>query len=247
LIRLRHESSLLEGADRPLLAYPPSLSSRAKQSLERLGVEVKLNSVVRDVQSNHIVVKGHEGEELIPAKTVLWAAGVKASYLGKFLASDDEKILDRSGRVLVEPDMSLPGHPEVFVIGDLANYPHQTGQPLPGLAPVAMQQGKYVARLIRARLKVRSLCPFHYRDKGNLATIGRAAAVGFFGKLKFSGFLAWLIWLFVHLMYLAEFDNRLLVLIQWAWNYFTWNRGARLITGQAPLPSQETPEADQNP
>jgi NADH dehydrogenase len=177
--------------------------------------------------------------EQIQAQTILWAAGVKASFLGQVLAERTGTQLDRVGRVIVEPDLTLPGYPNIFVIGDLANFSHQDGKSLPGIAPVAMQQGKYVADLIKARLKDKNLLPFRYRDKGSLAVIGRNAAVANFGLLRFSGFPAWLIWIFVHIGYLIEFDNKLLVLIQWAWNYFTRKRGARLITGEDLLPLVE--------
>ncbi|MGH7129819.1 MAG: NAD(P)/FAD-dependent oxidoreductase, partial [Planctomycetaceae bacterium] len=140
--------------------------------------------------------------------------------------------VDRAGRVIVEPDLSLPGHPHLFVIGDLANYSHQDARPLPGVAPVAIQQGRYVARLIAARLRGETLEPFRYKDRGNLAVIGRRRAVAQLGRWKFGGFVAWLIWLLVHLMLLVQYQNRLLVLTQWAWNYVTFNRAARLITGK---------------
>jgi NADH dehydrogenase len=185
---------------------------------------VTLNLPSRDRQ-------GAVVNERIPAKTVLWAAGVQASKLGKVLAERAAAPLDRSGRLIVEPDLTLPGHPEIFVIGDLANFSHQTGQPLPGVAPVAMSQGRYVARAIQARLRRRTLPPFHYFDKGSLATIGRNKAVAQFGRLHISGFVAWFVWLFVHLMYVVEFGNRLLVLLKWVYSYITHNRGARLITG----------------
>jgi NADH dehydrogenase len=152
--------------------------------------------------------------------------------LGQTLANATGAQLDRSGRVLVQPDLSLPGRPEVYVIGDLANYPHQTGKPLPGVAQVAMQQGKYVADLIQRRVLNKSLPPFHYKDYGNMAEIGRAAAVAELGGLHLSGFVAWLAWLLVHLINLIQFNNRVLVLMQWAYSYFTLNRSARLITGE---------------
>ena len=165
----------------------------------------------------------------------LWAAGVRASRLGKVLAERTGAQLDPAGRVIVEPDLSLPGHPEIFVIGDLSSFTHQGAKPLPGVAPVAMQQGSYVARLIRSRVAGRAKpAPFHYFNKGNLATIGRNRAVAEFGKLHISGFPAWFTWVFVHLMYLVEFENRLLVFIEWVYNYLTRNRGARLITGGKP-------------
>jgi len=176
------------------------------------------------------VRRGTESEH-IAARTVLWAAGVEASPLGHILAERAGAALDRAGRVMVEPDLTIAGHPEIMVIGDLANFSHQTGKPLPGVAPVAMQQGRYAARLVIARLAGDAVQPFHYFDKGSLATIGRAAAVADFGRIHIAGYLAWLAWLFIHLMYLAGFDNRLLVFIKWAYSYFTHNRGARLITG----------------
>jgi NADH dehydrogenase len=161
---------------------------------------------------------------------------VQASPLGKVLGQATGAAIDRAGRVAVQPDLTLPGHPEIFVIGDLAVFTHQTGKPLPGVAPVAMQQGRYVADLIERRLRGQSLPPFRYKDRGNMATIGRAAAVADLGWVRFGGFFAWLLWLFIHLMNLVQFDNRLLVFMQWAWSYVTRNRSARLITGEHPLP-----------
>jgi NADH dehydrogenase len=161
---------------------------------------------------------------------VLWAAGVRASPLGAVLAKRSGAGLDRSGRVLVEPDLSLPKHPEIFVIGDVAHFSHQTGQPLPGVAPVAMQQGRYVAKLLLNKLAGKSTVPFRYNDRGNMAIIGRGRAVVDLGRLHLAGFWAWLVWRFIHLLYLVEFENRVLVLIQWGWNYLRRNRAARLIT-----------------
>jgi NADH dehydrogenase len=179
---------------------------------------------------------------VIPTHTILWGAGVQASPLAKALAEASGAGLDRAGRVIVQPDLSLPGRPEVFVVGDMANYSHQTGRPLPGVAQVAMQQGRFAANLIQRRLQGKPLEPFRYKDLGSMATIGRSQAVADLGWLKFSGFPAWLAWLFIHLIYLIEFDNRLLVLFQWAWNYFTLNRSARLITGN---PDQEIDDGGQ--
>jgi NADH:ubiquinone reductase (H+-translocating) len=165
---------------------------------------------------------------------VLWGAGVQASPLGAQLAKATGAELDKGGRVRVRPDLSLPGRPEVFVIGDLAEYPYQTGKPLPGLAPVAMQQGRYAATVISRRVRNDPPPPpFHYRDRGTMATIGRSAAVADLGRVRFNGWLAWAAWLFIHILYLIAFENRVLVLWQWAWNYFTRNRSARLITGDA--------------
>lgn len=225
---------LLEGTDRVLPPYVPKLSAKAATALERLGVTVRTRVIVKDVQPDGVRVQTGDQQEFIPTATVLWAAGVKASPLGQKLADATGTHLDRAGRVTVEPDMSLQGHPEIFVIGDLANYTHQDGKPLPGIAPVAIQQGKYVAGLIRARLRgtENKLKPFRYRDWGMMATIGRGSAVADLRGVRFSGLLAWLAWLFIHLMYIVEFQNRLLILMQWGWNYFTRNRAARLITGE---------------
>ena len=166
---------------------------------------------------------------------MLWGAGVEASPLAKALAQGSGAELDRAGRVVVLPNLTLPGHPEVFVIGDMANYSHQTGKPLPGVAQVAMQQGRYAAESIAGRLGGRPPAPFRYWDKGMMATVGRASAVADLGWLRLSGLLAWLAWLFIHILYLIEFENRVLVLVQWASNYFTRNRSARLITGADPM------------
>ncbi len=174
-----------------------------------------------------------DGHVRLDGRTVLWAAGVRAEKLGGTLAETTSCQLDKQGRVMVEPDLSVPGCPAVFVVGDLVHFV-QDGSPLPGIAPVAMQQGRYVAKRIHDRLRGRTTPPFRYKNKGQLATIGRAAAVADLSpRLQFSGYPAWLLWLFVHLIYLVEFHNRVFVLIQWAWHYVTWNRGARLI-GQPP-------------
>jgi len=224
---------LLEGLDRILTNYPPKLSAKAAASLARLGVTVRTGAAVTDIQDDRVTFRCGNETEVVRTHTVLWGAGVQASPLGKALAEATGAELDRAGRVVVQPDLSLPGRPEVFVIGDLANFPHQTGKPLPGVAPVAMQQGRYVADLIVRRLRGEAVPgPFRYKDRGNMATIGRAAAVADLGWLKLSGFLAWMTWLFIHILFLIEFENRLLVLTQWAWNYFTRNRSARLITGE---------------
>lgn len=221
---------LVEAGDRVLAVYPPDLSAKAQQSLERLGVIVRTKTMVTDVAADHVMVKFGGTEERLATNTVVWAAGVAASPLAKALAEATGATLDRAGRISVAADLSLPGHPEIFVLGDMANYTHQDGKTLPGVAPVAIQQGRFVAKLIAARLRGRPLPVFRYRDHGNMATIGRSAAVADFGKLHFSGFLAWMMWLVVHLMNLVGFRNRLLVLVQWAWNYFTFDRSARLIT-----------------
>jgi NADH dehydrogenase len=227
---------LLEGTDRVLPPYPAKLSAKAAAQLARLGVTVRTDAVVTDVRPGAVTVRCSGLTQEIPTRTVLWAAGVRASPLGRVLAMATGAEVDRAGRVRVGPDLSLPGHPELLVIGDLALCPGPDGKPLPGVAPVAIQQGAYVARLIRSRLEGRAQGPFRYRDRGTLATIGRSAAVADFHWIWLSGFLAWLAWLFIHLLFLVEFENRVLVLLQWGWNYFTRNRSARLITGASPFP-----------
>jgi NADH dehydrogenase len=233
---------LLEGTDRVLPPYVPKLSAKAAEALARLGVTVRTGAVVTDVRADSVTITCRGQTERIDTHTILWAAGVSASPLGRIAAKTGAE-LDRAGRVVVQPDLTVPGHSEIFVIGDLANCPDRNGKPLPGVAPVAMQQGRYVARVIAARLEGGSVSPFEYKDRGSMATIGRAAAVVDLGWLRFSGFFAWLTWLFVHLMYMVEFGNRVLVLMQWAWNYFTRNRSARLITGASPFPLTSSPLA----
>lgn len=219
---------LLEGGPRVLPAYPEDLSRSAEEQLRKLGVEVHTSTLVTNVTPGAV----HMGDTQLPAAVALWAAGVAASPLGKKLGAP----VDRAGRVLVNPDLSLPGHPEVFVIGDLAALKDKNGKWLPGVAPVAIQEGKATAQNIAAELEGEPRKNFHYFNKGNLATIGRAAAVAEFGKIHISGFLAWLAWLFVHIFFLIGFRNRIIVLVQWAWSYFTYERGARLITGDTHLP-----------
>jgi NADH:ubiquinone reductase (H+-translocating) len=222
---------LIEAGERILPTYPPELSHQAEIALQKLGVTVQTHTSVTEIQPTNVTVKRGGTVETIPSRTVVWAAGVQASSLGKAVAEATGAKLDRTGRIVVESDLSVPGYPEIFIIGDLANYSHQTGSPLPGVAPVAIQQGRYVAGLIRDRLAGKPWPPFRYRDRGNMAIVGRASAVADLGKLKFSGYLAWLAWLFVHLMNLVEFENKILVLVQWGWYYFSRNRAARLITG----------------
>jgi NADH dehydrogenase len=228
---------LVEAASRVLPSYPSDLSERAAAALRRLRVTLRTGATVTDVREDAVTLTTSGGSsECIATRTVLWAAGVQASRLGQALAKAVGAQLDRCGRPLVAPDLSVPGHPEILVIGDLANFSHQTGKPLPGVAQVALQQGRYAARLIEGRLRGTVLPPFHYHDKGNMATIGRAAAVVELPWLHFSGYPAWLAWLFVHLLYIVEFQNRLLVMVQWAWNYLSFSRSARLITGESPFP-----------
>jgi len=225
--------TLVEGEPRVLSGFPPDLSAKAEQQLIALGVRTRTNSRVVEIDHEGVTVETPHGRERIDTRTVLWAAGVRANKLGRVLGERTGAPLDKAGRVLVEPDLSVPGYPEIFVIGDLASYNHQNGKPLPGVAPVAMQEGRYVARLIRGRLEGRPPGPrFHYLNKGNLATIGRNKAVADFSVIHISGFFAWLTWVFVHLMYLVEFENRMLVFVEWVYNYITRNRGARLITGK---------------
>ncbi|HEV2689161.1 MAG TPA: NAD(P)/FAD-dependent oxidoreductase [Bryobacteraceae bacterium] len=228
------EILLIEGTDRLLPTFPPDLSAKAASQVARLGVTVRTGVLVTDIDQNGVTVKTRAGAERINARTVIWSAGVQASPFGEILARRAGAQLDRGGRVMVNPDLTVPGHPEIFVIGDLAHF-EQDGKLLPGVAQVAMQGGGYAARLIRKRLRGESLKPFRYFDKGSLAVIGRAAAVAQIGPIHISGLIAWLAWLFIHLMYLVEFSNRVLVFIQWGFLYLTYNRGARLITGSEAL------------
>lgn len=228
------EILLVEGQERLLPNYPAGLSLYTERKLADLGVNVRKNTRVIDIQPGSIQMQNGDQIEEYACRTVLWAAGIQASGMGAILADHTGCELDQFGRIYVEPDLSLPGHPDIFIIGDLAHFPHQTGEPLPGIAPVAMQQGRYVARLIQKHLHSETAKPFRYRSKGNLAVIGRNSAVADFNYLRFSGFLAWILWVFVHIAYLIGFDNKLLVLFKWAWNYSTRNRGARLIIEHHP-------------
>ncbi len=217
---------LVEAGPSVLSTFPPDLQQSALRQLHKLGVEVRLNSMVTEVREGEI----HIGNQVVPAAVILWAAGVSASPLGKALGAPT----DRAGRVLVEPDLSIQGHPEVFVVGDLASITYGEGKPVPGLAPAAMQEGKWVGRQIKADLQGKPRQPFHYLDKGTLATIGRAAAVADLpGRIHISGFFAWLAWLFIHVFFLIGFRNRIAVMFEWAWSYFTYTRSARLITGES--------------
>jgi NADH dehydrogenase len=227
---------LIETADRLLTSFPPSLSAKAARSLERRGVTPLLGHTVVDITETSVSYDSGNGDvERVGTHTVIWAAGVKASRLAKQLGDATGAELDRAGRVAVEPDLTLPGHPEVFAIGDMVNVRQQDGSAvtLPGVAPVAMQQGRYAAKVIRARLRDRGVKPFHYRDKGNLATIGRASAVADIKGIHLSGLIAWLTWLVVHLWYLVGFQNRVIVFVNWGISFFTRGRGARLITAGA--------------
>jgi NADH:ubiquinone reductase (H+-translocating) len=226
---------LVEGMDRVLPPYSPDLSAKAEESLVNLGVEVRTKALVTNIADNSVTIRQGEDTEIVAARTVLWAAGVKASAMGGILAEHTGAELDRVGRVMVEQDLSIKGYPQIFVLGDLANFTKPDGKPLAGVAPVATQEGKYVADLIVKRLEGKTSPAFEYNDAGSLSVIGRHSAVADFGKIKMSGFFAWLIWVFVHIYYLIEFDNKLVVFIQWTWSYFTRKRGARLITGDESL------------
>ncbi len=262
------EILLVEARDRILPQFPPGLSASAERALVKLGVTVRTQTRVTKVSDTGLTLKGvrsevvptvtsskagrrpnkseagldrKSGETHLAARTVLWAAGVKASPMGAVLAKETGAPLDRAGRVWVEPDLSVPGYPEILVLGDLAVFEHQGEKPLPGTAPVAMQQGRYAARLIERRLQGRPLRPFRYKNRGQLAVIGRNAAVADFNWLRVAGYPAWLTWLFVHIWYLIEFDNKVLVMVQWAFDYLTRKRGARLITGESPHPLVKDP------
>lgn len=214
---------LLEAGPRLLAPFDPSLSEKARRSLEQLGVEVRLGAGVTDLDGEGVSV----GPERIETRTIVWAAGVKSSPAGAWLRAET----DQAGRVKVEADLSVPGLKDVFVIGDAANVRGADGKPLPGVAPVAKQQGQYIAALLRARIGGKPAAPFRYWDFGSLATIGRKRAVAQIGRFKLSGFLAWILWSVAHIYFLIGFRNRLVVAMNWAWNYMTFQRGTRLITG----------------
>ncbi|MGB3496097.1 MAG: NAD(P)/FAD-dependent oxidoreductase [Elainellaceae cyanobacterium] len=237
---------LIEGMDRVLPPYPAELSAKAQDDLETLGVTVKTGTMVTRIGDHQVQTKQGDRTEVIEARTILWAAGVKASVMGKVLSERTGAELDRAGRVMVNPDLSVPNYPNIFVVGDLAVYTHQTGKPLPGIGAVAMQQGSYIAKLLQRRVKGQNLPAFRYADGGNLAVIGTNKAVADLKFTKMSGFPAWLIWIFVHIYYLVEFDNKLVVMTQWMWNYLTRSQGARLITGLGVLPPIPMPQEDES-
>ncbi|HEU5403012.1 MAG TPA: FAD-dependent oxidoreductase, partial [Terriglobales bacterium] len=216
---------LVEAGPRVLAAYPEDLSQSAERQLRELGVEVITNAMVTNVTHDHVEI----GTERIPSAVTLWSAGVAASGLGRKLGVPT----DRAGRVIVDSDLAIPGYPNVFVIGDLASVKQKNGAIVPGVAPAAIQMGEFAAKTISNDLKGKPRQPFRYWDKGSLATIGRAAAVADFHRFHLSGFLAWLSWLFVHIFFLIGFKNRVLVMLEWAWSYFTFQRSARLITGNS--------------
>jgi NADH dehydrogenase len=244
---------LVEGTDRVLPPFRPELSAKALRALHKMGVEVWTGAVVTAVRPGVVTIRRGAATEEVATHTVVWAAGVQASPLGRKLAEGAGAVTDRQGRVFVNPDLTVPGHPELFVIGDLAAVPHtaqtqqasvpavEGGKPappptLPGVAPVAIQEGRYVADAIRRRLRGEAVPPFRYHDKGSMATIGRSAAVADLGWVSFNGLLAWLAWLFIHILYLIGFENRVQVMLQWAWSYYTRNRTARLITNETARP-----------
>lgn len=222
---------LVEGAGRILPPYSEKLSAEAERRLSRLGVSCLRGATVVDIQEGVLTVRREGRMETIPSRTILWAAGIQASPLAGILARRTGASQDRSGRLAVGPDLSLPGYPDVFVVGDMADF-RQDGKPLPATAPVAIQEGRYAARCLQARLRGGKMPGFHYIHRGEMAVIGRNSAVAEIAGRGFGGYPAWLLWLFVHLLMLVEFENRILVLVQWAWNYFSRNRSARLITGR---------------
>ena len=231
---------LMEGGDRVLLPYPPDLSAKAERLVTRLGVEVMKGVMATDIDGEGVTYKRGNVTEKLAARTVVWAGGVAVTNFGKKLAERTRAETDRHGRIKVQSNLTLPNYPDIFVVGDLAAASDRQGNPLPGVAQVAMQGGTYAAKTIVRRLKgKKELPPFHYFNKGELAVIGRAAAVANIFGLHLSGLPAWLIWVFVHILYIVEFQNRVLVFIQWGFEYLTFSRGARLITG--------VPDTDTNP
>src|SRR5438067_1673941 len=234
---------LLEGAPRVLGAYPEDLSAKAEKLLTRLGVEVVKGVMVTNIDAQGVTFKRGDATESLAARTVIWAGGVTTTPFGECLARRTKAETDRNGRIKVLPDLTIPNYPDIFIIGDLAHAVDEKGKPLPGVAQVAMQGGAFAAKTIRARVKGKQQTrPFHYFNKGDMAVIGRAAAVANIFGLHISGWPAWLIWLFIHLMYIVEFQSRVLVFIQWGFQYWTFSRGARLITDSAALDSVGKPE-----
>jgi NADH:ubiquinone reductase (H+-translocating) len=226
---------LLDGAPRVLMPFPESLSEKAHRSLDRLGIQVRCSAMVKHIDDGGVTIESAGKTESIAAKTIVWAGGITASPLGKILASRTNAETDKAGRVKVKPDLTIPNYPDIYVIGDLASATDEKGKPLPGLAQVAMQGGTYAARTIMRKVKGQpELHPFHYFDKGSLAVIGRASAVADVFGAHLSGYIAWLVWAFIHLLYLVTFQSRILVFVQWAIQDLTFSRGARLITGTVP-------------
>jgi len=224
----------MDGAPRVLMTFPEDLARKAEGSLVRLGVQVRAGVMVRDIKKEGLTIESGNQTEWLPARTVIWAGGVTTSSLGRTLANRTGAETDKGGRIKVEPDLTIPNFPDIYVIGDLAHLLDHEGRQLPGVAQVAMQQGTYAGNAVARKVEgKRAQPPFRYFDKGNLAVIGRAAAVADIFGLRVSGLFAWLVWAFVHLMYLVQFQSRILVFIQWAIQDLTFNRGARLITGVA--------------
>jgi NADH dehydrogenase len=234
---------LLDGSPRPLMSFPEDLSEKATRSLANLGVQVRCGARVKQVDEDGLTMESEKGADSIAVKTVIWAGGITASPLGRILASRTHAETDKAGRVKVRPDLTIPNYPDIYVVGDLAAATDEKGKPLPGLAQVAMQGGAYAAKAILRKVKGQpGLPPFHYFDKGTLAVIGRAAAVADVFGARLSGLIAWLVWAFIHITYLVNFQSRILVFIQWAIQDLTFSRGARLITGAAPTDFDFTKE-----
>lgn len=238
---------LVEATGEVLSSYPSKLIQKAIQKLQSLGIELRLNTKVTDIRHTSIELETPEGVERISAHTIMWAAGVKANPLSLSLTKHIEIECDRAGRIPVNSELNIPDHPELYVIGDIAHCEGHDGKPLPGVAPVAIQQGRYVAKRIRCRLRGDvNVEPFKYQNRGSMATIGRKAAVAEIGKYTFSGIIAWILWLIIHLMQIVQFQNRFLVFFQWSFSYFTYNRAARLITRSATQPKEEEESSDGN-
>lgn len=223
---------LLEGTDRILGTYPESLSQKARKSLENLGVSIRTGCMVTNIEAGKVFINTGKYDEEIPCETILWAAGVKPSPLNTVISREFNLETDKAGRIPVTDRLHLENDEHVFIIGDMARVLDSKGEPLPGVAPVARQQGAYIAKLLKNRLKGKTIEPFRYRDYGNMATIGRSHAVADLKRIRLSGWFGWIMWLFVHLMYIVEFENRVLVFIQWGWNYVTKGRSNRLILGR---------------
>jgi NADH:quinone reductase (non-electrogenic) len=228
---------LMEGAPRVLGPFPEDLSAKAEKLVTRLGVEVIKGVMVTNIDGAGVTFKHGDSSEKLAARTVVWAGGVTATPFGRKLAERTKSESDRSGRIKVNRDLTIPNFPDIFIIGDLAHAVDEKGAPLPGVAQVAMQGGAYAAKVIRARMEGKGVPPFHYFNKGEMAVIGRAAAVANIFGIHVSGWLAWLMWLFIHLMYIVEFQSRIMVFIQWGFEYLTFSKGARLITGEAAIDS----------
>jgi NADH dehydrogenase len=223
---------LIEAGENILQGFPSKLIGAAERSLKKLGVIIKTNSQVVKIEKDFVEISTSEGKYSIQSTAVLWAAGIKTTLSSDFFEGNVKIKYDNAGRIIVNEILNIDGYPDVFIIGDLANFSHRSGKPLPGTAPVAMQQGRYAAKKIKAGLKNKSIHPFRYRNKGTLAVIGRNAAIADFGPIQFTGSIAWVLWVFIHIGYLIGFKNRILVMTQWAWNYFGQQLTARIIYGR---------------